>query len=201
MPQLVGCSLAKGSYEQSGPLTATGAGAGAGAAVPLGRATSTDGSGTAADPDSVVLKRSDVTLTKELGRGPGGGAYLGVYTNQRVQAREALGALDLERRKAVLDVAAALRRACNPPHPNVAIFYGVVIDARGILAVTEYCENGTLTAYLATNPKLAAGPRLSILAQVARGMAHLHGLSPPILHRALCARAVQVAQREGEVVA
>ena len=72
---------------------------------------------------------------------------------------------------------------------------------RGVLAITELGDLGELRRYLIANPKLDLSTRLALSIHVARGMAHLHGFKPMVLHKTLSARAVQVVRRDGGIVA
>ena len=147
------------------------------------------------------IARSEVTLFRELGRGSFGAAYLAYYNDIKVVAKEALGKLDAAKRAEARAEADMMRRVCNPFSPYVLQFYGMVMDDRGILLVTEHCDVGGLHPYLVANPTLAPATRLSFCVHIARGMAHMHRLKPPVLHRDLAARNILLAQRDGQLLA
>ena len=151
-------------------------------------------------PDGTV-KRGEVTLTKELGRSRMGAAYLAVYGDTKVSAKELAGPFDLNKRREVDAELAIMRRAGAGAHANIALFDGAVVDDRGVLIVTELGDLGVLQPYLVANPKMDLATRFSLCMQILRGMVYLHGLTPTVLHRTLSARSVQVVKKDGAVVA
>ncbi|KNC45910.1 TKL protein kinase [Thecamonas trahens ATCC 50062] len=71
-------------------------------------------------------------------------------------------------------------------HPNILLFIATCLDLTRPLIVTEYMERGTLTELLADDQvSLSMSTKISLAADVARGMAYLHGICPPIVHRDL----------------
>lgn len=76
-------------------------------------------------------------------------------------------------------------------HPNVVLFLGICLDLPNLALVTEYMDEGSLWDTLHPDRQTkSANPipwdkNLKVLADVARGMAFLHGSTPPIIHRDL----------------
>eukprot|EP01118_Nematostelium_gracile_P005817 TRINITY_DN1855_c0_g1_i2.p1 TRINITY_DN1855_c0_g1~~TRINITY_DN1855_c0_g1_i2.p1 ORF type:complete len:225 (-),score=40.29 TRINITY_DN1855_c0_g1_i2:80-754(-) len=70
------------------------------------------------------------------------------------------------------------------PHPNLLKFYGMI--EKPLCIVTEYCENGSLSQYLASRNPLSLPQMIAMMQQIAMGMRHL--ASQNIVHRDLAAR-------------
>ena len=86
-----------------------------------------------------------------------------------------------------------LRRLC---HPNIVQMIGGSWspDDANVCLVLEFCERGTLTDVLeASDPYKPSstltltwvGHKMPIAMGIARGMAYLHSLTPPLIHRDL----------------
>ncbi|KIO20883.1 hypothetical protein M407DRAFT_29487 [Tulasnella calospora MUT 4182] len=78
----------------------------------------------------------------------------------------------------------ALILARTPPHPNIVQFYGYRErgDKNFPCIVTQYLPKGNLEAYLSSHQDLGREARVSLAVQCTDGLAHLHGLAPPIIH-------------------
>ena len=144
----------------------------------------------AAVSDDWQVSRGEVTLLKELGRGKAGYVFKAAFGPNKAIAAEAVGALDGAKKKEAQTEAEIMKKTALPPHVNVLLFHGAVIDERGLVVVTERAPLGTLSAYLAANPKIAAFVRLSICTQITAGMAHLHACKPSIIHKFLSSREI-----------
>ena len=75
-------------------------------------------------------------------------------------------------------------------HPNIVDFYGMSWTSSDIWLLCEFMPDGSLyhineLKRLAHAPPPAEAEVLESLQQVAAGMAYLHGLEPPVLHRDL----------------
>ncbi|KAH7928693.1 kinase-like protein [Leucogyrophana mollusca] len=67
-------------------------------------------------------------------------------------------------------------------HPNISPFFGVSYDLalhNQPCLISPYYENGNSTTYLKKN---TGADRVSLLCQVAAGLAYLHNQKPPIVH-------------------
>eukprot|EP00300_Choanocystis_sp_HF-7_P015860 c19203_g1_i4.p2 GENE.c19203_g1_i4~~c19203_g1_i4.p2 ORF type:complete len:208 (+),score=38.85 c19203_g1_i4:427-1050(+) len=71
-------------------------------------------------------------------------------------------------------------------HPNVTLFMGACLDAKGMCLITEFLDRGSLYHVL-HDPAVDMDWKLLVKMAVdaAKGMAYLHGNKPPIIHRDL----------------
>ena len=72
---------------------------------------------------------------------------------------------------------------CKLMHPNVVQFYGYTTTP--VCIIQEFIEGGTLYELLVSSEPMTTDTRMCFALDVARGMAYLHGLLPPIIHRDL----------------
>jgi Protein tyrosine and serine/threonine kinase len=70
-------------------------------------------------------------------------------------------------------------------HPNILQFIGVVLSPDQICLISPYVSGGSLFDALHGQQASLVGKTFSIVQGVGRGMAYLHGLRPPVLHRDL----------------
>lgn len=67
-------------------------------------------------------------------------------------------------------------------HPNILEFIGYqMVDGKPWL-VSPFCQHRSLTRYIGANPELKYSAKLKLLCDAARGLAHLHSLTPVIVH-------------------
>ncbi|KAG6811060.1 hypothetical protein H0H92_009149 [Tricholoma furcatifolium] len=64
-------------------------------------------------------------------------------------------------------------------HRNINQLFGIVHFCNSIGMVSSWCENGTIVRYLRDNTK---ADRLSLIMQVASGVAYLHSATPVVVH-------------------
>ncbi|VBB29419.1 unnamed protein product [Acanthocheilonema viteae] len=80
-------------------------------------------------------------------------------------------------------------------HPNVTKFYGFCYDETKEYAMLtfELMDIGSLADFIKAHEyNISANEHVDFLTQIARGMAHLHSLDPPIVHGDLAARNVLI---------
>eukprot|EP00727_Mastigamoeba_balamuthi_P000311 m51a1_g10277 putative serine threonine protein (926) ;mRNA; r:68091-72480 len=71
-------------------------------------------------------------------------------------------------------------------HPNLLLFMCYAKTSEALTIVTEFIQNGSLLDVLADKAMpMSTGLKISILSDIASGMAYLHGSNPPIIHRDL----------------
>jgi len=77
-----------------------------------------------------------------------------------------------------------------PAHPNVVLLRGVTIPPEPLTLVTDYCDGGSLLAFLQTHPNLSLAFKIRFIFDIARGMYHLHTAiaGKEVIHRDLAAR-------------
>uniref|UniRef100_A0A915Q2Q4 Protein kinase domain-containing protein n=1 Tax=Setaria digitata TaxID=48799 RepID=A0A915Q2Q4_9BILA len=81
-------------------------------------------------------------------------------------------------------------------HPNVTRFYGFCYDETKEYALLtfELMDIGSLAEFMKAHEySISANECIDFLIQIARGMAHLHSLDPPIVHGDLAARNVLIS--------
>ncbi|OQR86072.1 serine/threonineprotein kinase [Achlya hypogyna] len=87
---------------------------------------------------------------------------------------------------AVVRFSAVLRLVLDMHHPNIVQFIGASWDSeQSICMVTERLDRGDLASLLASDEALSVADGVSMLLDIARGMAYLHAHTPQVLHRDL----------------
>ena len=132
---------------------------------------------------SIALR--DLRLTRVLGRGAYGEVIAGTYHGTRIVLKRILRGRITPRNMELFAGELALMTRLR--HPNVVMLIGATTDTFcNVGFVLERVERGDLTSLLADAdafPELTwADPLLRMAADVARGMAYIHGQHPPILH-------------------
>ncbi|KAH3767537.1 Serine/threonine-protein kinase CTR1 [Pelomyxa schiedti] len=129
-----------------------------------------------------VINFSKVTLINKVGAGSYGEVWKGKWTGTSIAVKRLFGDEVQE------DLLQEISILCQLRHPNIVLFMGVSVDVTKYCIVTEFVENGNLFTILhrETCPIfLDFNQRETILADSARGIAYLHGRTPPIMHRDL----------------
>ena len=146
---------------------------------------------------------SDVTIIKKIGGGSFGKVFHGTWQGVDVAIKEfalsaggVSGSLETVSNPTLHPLSpsslAKVKQECeflaSIRHPNIIYFLGVCLQP--LCAMTELCEQGSLFDVLRKakrDPTLAReltwSKRLQMACGPAAGMMHLHGRSPPILHR------------------
>ncbi|ORD94853.1 PKPA [Enterospora canceri] len=87
----------------------------------------------------------------------------------------------------------------NIDHPNIIKILDYWFDEDNFVFITELMTGGTLLDYVQKNGALSDKLVQKWGRQVLAGIGHLHGLSPPIIHRDIKAENVFVNSAQGEV--
>ena len=79
---------------------------------------------------------------------------------------------------------------CRLRHPNIVLFMGIALTPTEVCIVTELMARGNVRDLLVPGPggrtvKLELALRLQWAVDTAQGMAYLHSLTPPMIHRDL----------------
>ncbi|KAK4537435.1 hypothetical protein CDCA_CDCA12G3460 [Cyanidium caldarium] len=137
-----------------------------------------------------IIPRESLRIGRTIGSGSFGMVAEGWLHGTKV----AVKIIDCHSPENVLDQEEAVeafvkeaRMYCSLRHPNIVLAMGIVLQPSLVMIVTEYLERGTLREIL-TGSKTSypfVPVRVNWALDAARGMAYLHSLSPPILHRDL----------------
>ncbi|KAG2393831.1 hypothetical protein C9374_003595 [Naegleria lovaniensis] len=136
-----------------------------------------------------IIGLDQILIDKKIGEGGCGIVYLGKWHQNTVAVKclrvdsATAHSDDIEKEASLL---------CRLRHPNVLLFYGIVITHQKHYLVVEYLERGSLEK-LITEIRRKEIPtpmdfctKIGILIDVACGMDYLHSLKPsPIIHRDL----------------
>lgn len=146
---------------------------------------STDDNGQEAFANSLEtwdLDPSQIKLGEELGKGAYGTVYSGSLRGNNVAVKK-LYAQSMDEKamsafKGEVEIMSKLR------HPNVLLFMGACTQPGNLMIVTEIMPKGSLRA-LIKDPKFSFKTRMEWAKQTAKGMAWLHTMKPPMIHRDL----------------
>ncbi|KAJ3212397.1 Serine/threonine-protein kinase tnni3k [Dinochytrium kinnereticum] len=136
-------------------------------------------------PSHAVIASDAVSVdtSSPLGSGAVGVVYRAKYGNEVVVVKRlkmsSISASAVEEFKQEAAILARLN------HPRIVRFMGVIIDKERFSIVLEYLPLGSLYNFYTSRPKLPFTNRLSLVSDVASGIAFLHACTPPILHRDL----------------
>jgi len=118
-----------------------------------------------------------------------GTVYLAEFKNRMVAikqlSKEDISEKDIEEFLAEAEIMRKL-----PVHRNVVLFIGITLPPDSLSIITEFCEDGSLSTYLAKNPRLSMSLKIQFIRDIAKGMLHLHRGIPnvEVIHRDLAAR-------------
>lgn len=132
----------------------------------------------------------ELSIIRSIGSGNFGDIYLAIYRRTEVAVKK----LRLDNRapqsKLLADLMQESLIFSKLRHPNLTLFIGICTSPTTPAMVTEYMRGGSLWDLIhPRNPaqvvSLSWSIRLKIMKDVAKGVAFLHGCSPPIIHRDL----------------
>uniref|UniRef100_A0A1D1YHU9 Wall-associated receptor kinase-like 14 n=1 Tax=Anthurium amnicola TaxID=1678845 RepID=A0A1D1YHU9_9ARAE len=119
-----------------------------------------------------------------LGTGAYGTVYVGKLHNNELVAVKRIRHRDTDGIEQVMN---EIKLLSSVSHPNLVRLLGCCIDRGEQILVYEYMPNGTLSHHLQRehcSPGLPWTVRLTIAAETAKAIAHLHSsIRPPIYHR------------------
>ncbi|GAX75441.1 hypothetical protein CEUSTIGMA_g2885.t1 [Chlamydomonas eustigma] len=130
------------------------------------------------------INHRELTFGPRIGIGSYGEVYKGTWRGTEVAIKrlleQNLSASTVREFRDETSIMARLR------HPNVVLFMGAVVQPNHLAIVTQFCPRGPLYDILhRRNFQIDSKRRLSMAADIARGMLYLHSCSPPIVHRDL----------------
>lgn len=140
----------------------------------------------------------DLKLEKIIGSGAFGEVIRGTYCGTPVVVKRMLRNKIDENHLRMF--AEEIQLMMNLRHPNIVQFIGASWNSySNVCFVTEYLENGDLFAVL-RNPKFVLTYNrhiLKMMVDTSRGMAYLHSMKPPIIHRDLKSMNILVSSTFG----
>lgn len=137
-----------------------------------------------------IPELKNVKVGDVIGRGGFGVVYRGTWGSAEVAVKEVLfkSALSSANTEAFRQFAHEVWIMSKLSHPNLVHLHGITLHP--LRMIMELCPGMDLCNFLFNNPKIPVEPqyallRLRIAIDVAKGMQHLHNLSPPVIHRDL----------------
>eukprot|EP00698_Gefionella_okellyi_P001588 TRINITY_DN11514_c0_g2_i3.p1 TRINITY_DN11514_c0_g2~~TRINITY_DN11514_c0_g2_i3.p1 ORF type:complete len:448 (-),score=105.20 TRINITY_DN11514_c0_g2_i3:39-1382(-) len=136
-----------------------------------------------------MIPLNELNLREVVGHGSFGVVYKGHYRQQTVAAKQLhrhIGEREAQMFAREIQILSSMR--C----PHIVLFMGVCVTETDIYLVTEFMHKGSLHDVLVNckqsavaQQQLNVARRVTMLADLARGMSHLHMHDPPLLHRDL----------------
>ncbi|KAH8106898.1 hypothetical protein BXZ70DRAFT_915537 [Cristinia sonorae] len=130
--------------------------------------------------DDREIPPEKITKLEKIGSGGFKDVFVGKFKGRRVAIAEFRGQLsnmDIKELKLLGDF----------NHPNIVRFLGVSIPENTretpVMIVSELCSNGDLFDYIRNVAPPTLYRALSMMLDIARGIAYLHNLKPPVIHR------------------
>jgi hypothetical protein len=128
------------------------------------------------------LNPADIQLGKELGRGAYGTVFSATLRGQNVAVKK-LNSQNIDEKK-LTDFKKEVEIMSKLRHPNVLLFMGACTQPGNLMIVTELMPKGSLRELL-KDSKYTFKQRMQFAKQTAQGMAWLHTMTPPMIHRDL----------------
>jgi hypothetical protein len=122
---------------------------------------------------------ANIRFLKRLGKGAFGDVYQATYEGEMV-AVKVLSNMDTDDELQEFKSEFQILTQLNSPY--VVKFYGATISPY-LSMIMEYCENGSLYAYLKRNKYISWKVLLNFCHDIAAGLHYLHTLRQPIVHR------------------
>mmetsp|Transcript_34722 Transcript_34722/g.81070 ORF Transcript_34722/g.81070 Transcript_34722/m.81070 type:complete len:318 (-) Transcript_34722:16-969(-) len=134
------------------------------------------------------IAAADLTLERRVGHGATSEVFKGVWDGRVVAVKQLITG---DKRRPVRDEVAFAREVATITrlsHQNLVKCFGVVLEAKPLRIVTEYCSGGTCLDWLQSDEfevPISWSQRLKVAIDVSSGMKYLHNHKPQIIHRDL----------------
>lgn len=136
-----------------------------------------------------LINYNDILIGKTIGHSSFGQVNEGKLNGTKV----AIKTIQRDSKAKGGDLSAFAKEAelnCKLRHPNIVLFMGISIQLKKVCIVTELMARGNVRDLLVAGPKdkfvkLDWSLRLQWALDTAQGMAYLHSLNPPMIHRDL----------------
>ena len=132
-----------------------------------------------------LIPFSTIKISSKIGVGGYGEVYRGVWQGTQVAIKRITSFRAVRADNSLMDsFLSEASLVSRLRHPNIVLFLGVAVHGDKPYLLTEYAGRGSLYDVMHENREpLTFHECVTIGKDVARGLAYLHGLSPPMLHR------------------
>ena len=144
--------------------------------------------------DAGEIPYASLKVARKLGSGGFKDCFAGTYNGLPV----AIGKLRATnfREEDVMEVRHEIGVLKQLRHDNIVRFIGMCHDENNLCIVTELCENGDLFEYMKRTPRPPFTKQISMLHDIAHGVAYLHSRRPGIIHRDLKSQNILVSRNQ-----
>lgn len=137
-----------------------------------------------------LIDRSAITLGKSIGHSSFGTVCEGRLNGTRVAVKTIKREAGVSRGTDYEAIAKEAEFNCRLRHPNIVLFMGITLQPDQVCIVTELMARGNVRDLLVPAAsgktlKLELSIRMQWALDTAQGMAYLHSLKPPMIHRDL----------------
>lgn len=143
------------------------------------------------------IDSSKIQLLEVIGSGSFGEVWKGIYSGSDIAVKRLHTYIPEAETDTFIN---EIRLIMGLRHPNIIQFIGTSeIPGFGLSAVTEYMAQGDLTSVLKRSrdsellPMTWEGTKIHIALGIALGLAYLHGLDRPVIHRDLKSRNILIS--------
>eukprot|EP00171_Calliarthron_tuberculosum_P013244 IDg13244t1 len=137
-----------------------------------------------------LIERSSITLGKTIGHSSFGTVCEGRLNGTRVAVKTIKREAGAAAQTDYDTIAKEAEFNCRLRHPNIVLFMGISLQPAEVCIVTELMARGNVRDLLVPGAsgktvKLDLSLRMQWALDTAQGMAYLHSLNPPMIHRDL----------------
>lgn len=137
-----------------------------------------------------LIDFDDISLGRTIGHSSFGTVNQGMFNGTKVAVKTIHCDSAPNSQNSLLAIRREAELNCKLRHPNIVLFMGICIQPTKVAIVTELMSRGNVRDLLIREVNGELSPLAWNLRQqwaldVARGMAYLHSLNPPIIHRDL----------------
>jgi len=132
-----------------------------------------------------IVELTDLEFFEKIGQGGYGAVFRGAVKRGGDRREVAVKKLIFRDEEQAKEFRNEFQLMSKLKHSNIVAFVGVCVDGSEMCIITEFCAKGNVAALLKSTPDLSWPIKLKMALDSARGMAYLHSLRPPIVHRDL----------------
>lgn len=123
------------------------------------------------------ITSSAITVGKRAGAGGYGVVFSGLFRGTIVAIKQLVNPDAVSN-----NIENEANTLLNLRHPNVILFMGLVKEPGKLWIITEFCSRGSLRDLLDSDESITRARLFKFALGAARGLAYLHGQTPPMLH-------------------